>query len=106
MENAPRTVIARNRPTSGVILIGLLLVISGLFTQDSLGVNLIVIGLGVALLLAGVSYIATKGKGRLALTNAFVSLVAAQLLAFDSVIRWVGGFAVVIVGMSIVYSRL
>jgi len=49
---------------------------------------------------------ATKGKGRLALTNAFVSLVAAQLLAFDSVIRWVGGFAVVIVGMSIVYSRL
>ena len=106
METAPRKVIARNRPTSGVILLGLFLVISGLFVQDSMGVNLIVTGLGIALLIAGISYIATKGKGRVALTNAFVSLVAAQLLAFNGMIRLIGGLTIIAVVVSIIYSRL
>lgn len=106
METAPIKVIDDNRPISGLILIGLLLVISGIVIQDSFGVNLIVTGLGVALLISGISYVATNGKGRVALTNAFVSLVATQLLAFDGMIQWIGGATIVIVFTSIVYSRL
>lgn len=71
-----------------------------------MGVNLIVTGLGVALLIAGIAYVATKGKGRVALINAFISLVAAQLLAFTGLIRLVGGLTIVIVIISIIYSRL
>ncbi len=106
METATRDVITKNRPTSGVVLLGLILLVSGILIQDPFGVNLIVTGLGVALLISGISYTATKGEGWVALTNAFVSLIGAQLLAFDGILRWLGGIAMLIVVMSVLYSRL
>lgn len=106
METVPREVITKNHPTSGVVLLGLVLLISGIFVQDPFGVNLIVAGLGIALLISGISYAATKGKGWVALTNAFVSLIGVQLLAFDGIIQLLGGIAVLIVAMSVLYSRL
>ena len=106
METAPGEVTSKDRPTSGVVLLGLVLLIGGVFIRDPFGVNLIAAGLGVALLISGISYTATKGEGWVALTNAFVSLIGAQLLAFDGILRWLGGIAILIVALSVLYSRL
>lgn len=106
MEAAPRKEITKNRPASGVVLLGLVLFVIGNIYQDSFGMDLIVTGFGIALLISGISYIATKGEGWVALTNAFVSLIGTQLLAFDGIIRWLGGIAVLLVALSVLYSRL
>ncbi|WP_436903064.1 hypothetical protein [Halovenus halobia] len=106
METAPREVITKNRSISGVVLLGLVLLVGGIVIQDPFGVNLIVAGLGIALLIAGVSYAATKGKRWVALANAFVSLIGAQLLAFGGIVRLLGGVVVLTVVISVLYSRL
>jgi len=105
METPEKTVIADTFPVSGIVVLGMLLAIFGLFVQDSMGVHLIITALGIGLLISGMTFMATNGNRWVRLTNAFVSLVAAQLLAFSGVIQWVGGSIICIVGISVLYSR-
>jgi hypothetical protein len=106
MEIAQRKVVTSNQRISGVVLFGFVLLFGGIFIQDPFGVNLIVTGLGIALLIAGISYVATDGTGWVALTNAFITLVGAQLLAFDGILRLFGGLTILVVATSVVYTRL
>lgn len=93
-------------PESSIVLIGLLFAIAGLILRNSLGISPLLVALGIGLVIAGTVYIAVDGAESVRLFLSFISLVAFQLLAYGSIVRWIGGGMIAVVVVAAAYSRL
>lgn len=93
-------------PESSIVLLGLVFATIGLTFRDSIGFSSLLASLGIGLLIAGTVYIAVDAAEVVRLLLAFVALVAVPLLAYGSVVRWIGGLMIVAVIGGAVYTRI
>lgn len=94
-----------NLPESSIVFVGFSLAVLGLLLQNPTGVAEILVGFGTALVVAGTAYATADGTERFRLTLAFISLVAAQSLAFGGLVQLVGAIAIGSIAVAIAYSR-
>jgi len=93
-------------PESTIVLIGLVFTIVGLSFRDSFGFTPILAALGIGLVVSGTVYMAAEGTEMIRLSLVFISLVALPLLAYASVVRWVGATMIGAVIVGTVYTRI
>jgi hypothetical protein len=91
---------------SRIVLLGLVFAIVGLTFRDSFGFSSLLASLGIGLVILGTVYIAVDGREVVRLLLAFIALVAVPLLAYGSVVRWIGGLMIVAVIGSAFYTRI
>ena len=91
---------------SSIVLIGLLFGSVGLVFRDSFGIASLFGSIGIGLIVAGTVYIAVEGSELVRLSIAFAALVALPLLLYRGIVQLIGGFLILIVLSSALYSRV
>lgn len=94
------------RSGKAVILLGLLLAITGLAIEDSLGASTSVAALGVALLVGGTTFVSVAAPTVYRYAFTIVALTAAPLVFFDGVTSLIGTLGIGTVVVGVLYTRL
>ncbi len=89
-----------------VAMAGFALAAIGLTVQDTFGATTMAAGLGLALALAGSTYVATGASTKVRLGTALTALVAAPLLFFGGPLQLLGGVSVAALALGIAYTRI